>query len=157
MRFNHSSLSWHNYGLGKPPLELGHGWLTTCHTLQWRYNERDGISNHQRFDCLHNRLFMRRSKETLKPRVTGLCAENSPVTGEFPAQKASNAENVSIWWRHHEVNTYQLESPLSLWLHIISLVYPSSQNLFHENNDIRFPRISLWWLLTNTVINKWPL
>ena len=23
------------------------------------------------------------------------------VTGEFPAQMASNAENVSIWWRHH--------------------------------------------------------
>ena len=22
-------------------------------------------------------------------------------TGEFPAQRASNAENVSIWWRHH--------------------------------------------------------
>ena len=21
--------------------------------------------------------------------------------GEFPAQMASNAENVSIWWRHH--------------------------------------------------------
>ena len=29
------------------------------------------------------------------------CAGNSPVTGEFPAQRASNAENVSIWWRHH--------------------------------------------------------
>ena len=26
---------------------------------------------------------------------------NSPVTGEFPAQRASNAENVSIWWRRH--------------------------------------------------------
>ena len=26
---------------------------------------------------------------------------NSPVTGEFPSQRASNAENVSIWWRHH--------------------------------------------------------
>ena len=24
------------------------------------------------------------------------------VIGEFPAQMASNAENVSIWWRHHE-------------------------------------------------------
>ena len=24
-----------------------------------------------------------------------------PVTSEFPAQRASNAENVSIWWRHH--------------------------------------------------------
>ena len=23
------------------------------------------------------------------------------VTGEFPAQKASNTENVYIWWRHH--------------------------------------------------------
>ena len=36
-----------------------------------------------------------------KLRVTGLCAGNSPATGEFPAQKASNAENFSIWWRHH--------------------------------------------------------
>ena len=33
-----------------------------------------------------------------------LCAWNSPVTGEFPAQMASNAEYVSIWWRHHEIN-----------------------------------------------------
>ena len=36
-------------------------------------------------------------------RVTGFCAVNSPGTGEFPAQMASNAENVSIWWRHHKV------------------------------------------------------
>ena len=38
-----------------------------------------------------------------KLRVTGLCEGNSPVTGEFPAQRASNAENVSIWWSHHIV------------------------------------------------------
>ena len=43
----------------------------------------------------------RRLKKTSKLRVTGLCAGNSLVTGEFPAQRASNAENVSIWWRHH--------------------------------------------------------
>ena len=24
------------------------------------------------------------------------------MTGEFPAQRASNAESVPIWWRHHE-------------------------------------------------------
>ena len=36
-----------------------------------------------------------------KFRVAGLCARNSPGTGEFLAQMASNAENVSIWWRHH--------------------------------------------------------
>ena len=44
----------------------------------------DGISNHYPRDCLLNLLFGLRTK-TL--RVTGLCAENSPVTGEFPAQK----------------------------------------------------------------------
>ena len=36
-----------------------------------------------------------------KLRVTGLCAGNSPVAGEFPAQMACNAESVFIWWRHH--------------------------------------------------------
>ena len=40
-------------------------------------------------------------KKTSKLRVTGLCEGDSPGTGEFPAQRASNAENVSIWWRHH--------------------------------------------------------
>ena len=43
----------------------------------------------------------RRSKETSKLRATGLCVGNSPVTGEFPATRASNAENVNIWRRQH--------------------------------------------------------
>ena len=42
------------------------------------------------------------SKKTSKLRVTGLCVGNSPVTREFPAQRASNMGNVSIWWRHHD-------------------------------------------------------
>ena len=70
-------------------------------SLQWRHNECDGVSNHQPHDCLLNHLFRRRSKKAPKLRVTGLCAGNSPVTGEFPAQMASAAENVSLWWRHH--------------------------------------------------------
>ena len=41
--------------------------------------------------------------KTSKLRVTGLYAGNSPGTGEFPAQMASNAENVPVWWRHHVV------------------------------------------------------
>ena len=68
--------------------------------LKWRHNERHGVSNHQPHDCLLNRLFRRRSKKKSKLR-TGLCAGNSPVTGEFHAQRASNAENDSTWWRHH--------------------------------------------------------
>ena len=69
--------------------------------LRWRHNDHAGVSNHQPPGCLLNRLFRRKSKKTSKLRVTGLCAGNSPGTGEFSAQMASYAENVSIWWRHH--------------------------------------------------------
>ena len=68
--------------------------------LQWRNNERHVISNHLRHNCLLNRLFRRSSKKTTKLSVTCLYEGNSPVTGKFPAQKDSNAEIVSIWWRH---------------------------------------------------------
>ena len=59
--------------------------------LQWRHNGRDGVSNPS----------LTMSKKTSKLLVTGLCEGNSPLTGEFPTQRASNAKKVSIWWRHH--------------------------------------------------------
>ena len=113
---------WH------PRLSQGHG-MYTCKftlcilhlrlaiytlpvtTLQWRHHEHRGVSNHQPHDCLLNHLFRRRSKKTSKLCVTGLCEGNSPVTDEFPAQRASNVENVSIWWRHHEYKHY--------WCHVV--------------------------------------
>ena len=91
------------------------------YTLRWRHNESDGISNHQHHDCLLNRLFRHRSKKTWKLRVTGLCVGNSPGTGEFPAQMASSAENVSISWRYHDrlfnihINVHQ-----NLWRYMAS-------------------------------------
>ena len=92
-------------GPSKPPSEF------MSMPLQWRHNYRDGVSNHQPHDCLLNRLFRRRSKKTSKLRVNGLCEGNSPVNGEFPAQSASNAKNVSIWWRHHgwEITEQQIQ------------------------------------------------
>ena len=98
--------------LWKPPAErlINYAWcrlvgkFKICrNTLLWRHTGHDGVSNHQPHDCLPNRPFRRRSKKTLKLCVTGLCAGNSPVTGEFPAQMASNVENISIWWRHHKI------------------------------------------------------
>ena len=53
-------------------------------TLQWRHNDRDGVSNHQPHDCLFKRLFRRRSKKTSKLRVIGLCAGNSPGPANSP-------------------------------------------------------------------------
>ena len=78
--------------------------MSVAIVLLWRHNGRGSVSNHQPHDCLLNGLFRRRSKKTSKLRVTGLCARNSPVPGEFPTQMASNAEDVSIWWRHHGNN-----------------------------------------------------
>ena len=74
-----------------------------------------------------NRLFRRRSKKTSKLRVTGLCAGNSPVAGEFPAQMANNAEIVSIWWRHHVRNNVWSNIPNKIkmyvtWSTIIMLI-----------------------------------
>ena len=72
--------------------------------LQWRHNKHDSVSNHQPHDCLMNRLFGRRSKKTSKLRVTGLCAGNSPGTGEFPAQitrKMFPFDDVIMWKFNH--------------------------------------------------------
>ena len=52
--------------------------------FQWRHNEHNGVSTHQPHDCFLNHL----SKKTSKLRVTGPCEGSSPVTGEFPAQRA---------------------------------------------------------------------
>ena len=52
--------------------------------FQWRHNERHSVSNHRRLHCLLSCWFRRISKKTSKPRVTGLCAGNSPATDEFP-------------------------------------------------------------------------
>ena len=76
-----------------------------CSALQWRHNGGDGVSNHQPHDCLLKRLIRRRSKKTSQLRVTGLCERNSPVTGDFPAQRASNAENISILMTSSWVST----------------------------------------------------
>ena len=76
--------------------------LIVLSLLKWRHTGLDDVSIHQPRDCLLSRLFGRRSKKASKLRVTGLCVGNLQGTGEFAAQMASNAENVSIWWRHHD-------------------------------------------------------
>ena len=47
-------------------------------TLRWRHNDHAGVSNHEPYGCLLNRLLRHRSKKTSKLRVTGLCVGNSP-------------------------------------------------------------------------------
>ena len=123
------SISWHHYVIVhyvKTVLKVlerdtvskymkAHLWRT----LQWRHKGRDSVSNHQPRDCLLNRLFRRRSKKTSKHPVIGLCAGNSPLTGEFPAQMASDAENASIWWPQHVRIPYTYMDDLERWVWLL--------------------------------------
>ena len=97
-------------------------------SLHWRHNGRDGISNHRPHVCLLDRSFRRISKKASKFRVTGLW--NSPVTGEFPAQMASNAVNISMGWRHHDIGHCMIHITYSRYkgVHIIFHYIPDSYN-----------------------------
>ena len=102
-----------------------------------RHNGRDGVSIHQSHQCLLNRLLRRRSKKTSKLRVTGLCEGNSPVTNEFPVQRSSNAENVSIWWQHHGLWVFwPCHKGHALYFQHIAITHRcqwSSKRRFHDN------------------------
>ena len=50
---------------------------------------------------VYSTVYSGTDEKTSTHRVAGLCEGDSTVTGEFPAKKFSNAENVSIWWRYH--------------------------------------------------------
>ena len=117
-------------------------WMKLVYSLQWRHNEHDGISNHWHLDCLHNRLFRCRSKKTWKPRITGLCVANSQVTGEFPAQRTSNTENVAIWWRHHKLGPRACEA-LSSWSQNVELFVST-----------RVKQCTFHWLISNDIAQK---
>ena len=75
----------------------------------------------QRFKSPASRLFTQpfiqtQIKENIKAPRHWPLRGNSPVTGEFPAEMASNAENVSIGWRHHIYSKW-VSGVISVWRH----------------------------------------
>ena len=66
---------------GKPPSDIKSITVTSY--------EHDGVSNHQQFHCLFNRLSRCPPKKISKLIVTGPWEENLPVTDGFPSQRAS--------------------------------------------------------------------
>ena len=69
----------------------------------------------------HNQYIMAKVVAVLSKSETtciGKPHSNMPkllqVTSEFPAQRASNAGNVSIWWRHHVKPWFMMSSSQSV-------------------------------------------
>ena len=96
--------------------------------LQWHHNGRDSVSNHQPRECLLSRLIRQRSKKTSKPRATGLCAGNSPETGEsswnfqeLPMTRARSMQKVKVRGQRSKVkvttqlNGFRAVTPV--WIH----------------------------------------
>ena len=77
----------HSFSCGRKP-------IGKTEALQRRDSERDDVSNRQPHNYLLNHLFRRRSTKISKLRVSGLCEGNLPVTGQFPAQRASKGKNI---------------------------------------------------------------
>ena len=80
-------------------------WLE-LHPLQWRHNERDGMLDHRRLDCLLNCVF----EAQIQGNIKAPC--HWPVWGEFtvhrwiPRTKGQWRGFFSICWRHHEMCSY---------------------------------------------------
>ena len=81
-------------------------------SLQWHHNERDGVWNHQRLDCLLNRLFRRRSRNIKVPRHWPFWREftgdrsphKGPVTWKmFPFD---DVIMVTLWFVRFSINIY---------------------------------------------------
>ena len=89
----------------------------TAKSLHWRHNDHDGVSNHQPHDCLLNRLYRRRSKETSKLRVTGLCVGNSPGPVNSPhkgpvTRKMFPFDDVIMWCSPSCHDIFHMTGPL---------------------------------------------
>ena len=82
-------------------------------SLKWRHNNGYIVWNHWRLYYLLSRLLRRRSKKTSTIRGTGFCGENSPATGDFSAHRTSDAETISIWWRHHVMHRCNILSQIT--------------------------------------------
>ena len=89
-------------------------------SLQWRYNERDDVSNHQLHNCLPNRLFRQIKENTKAPRHWPLCGDFYRWPLNSPHKGPVTRKNHSIWWRHHVGFLYETSTRQAGLLHIVS-------------------------------------
>ena len=72
------------------------------------------------------------------------------LCGDFPAQRASSAENVPIWWRHHAFNI--LLEVVAVWCQLISIMILSI-----VDNMMKWSITDIKWNLTKKKKNRSPI
>ena len=127
-----------------PPQEIKPPNAYHIMTLQWHNNGHNGVSNHQQLDSLSNYLLWPTSKKHQGSVLLALWEGNSPVTGEFPTQRASNAEKASIWWRHHKMGHIETSVRLLNKLQILGFFIGMERNIMLNYNI--YPHV-VWVIL----------
>ena len=123
---------------------LEHYTVEKLHTsLQLRHDERDGVSNNRRIDCLLNRLFWRRSKKATKLCDTGPSWGESTGGRWISSQMASNADNVSIKWPHHELSLSGLYPESNGVLD--NYMYDADHDAIFSMDELTSYVDSFWW------------
>ena len=153
--------------------------INQFYRLQWRHNERDGISIHRRLDCLPKHLFRRRTKKISKLHViVSLWPVNSPQKGPvtqkmFPLDyvimrfQCESFEKLGPIYSQH----IDIRRPLSKFVETIDRENLSSSNfyiltsaapLFDQFRGTNIPFIQKWSLLarstrerTQSAVKQW--
>ena len=90
-------------------------------TLRWRSIRHGGVSNRQpHLTIVYSTVYSGADQRKHQSSASlAFVRGNSPGTGEFPAQMASNAENISIWWRHHGSMTWSTHVVILCTFHVL--------------------------------------
>ena len=126
---NRGTGAWHDVNTYR------HWW-----TLQWRYNERNGISNHRRLECLLNRL----SRCTLRK-----CLVNISKTDDVPRKNTVK----TVPWGYTEKFTSPLKSVIKFGAHSMMLRKLYRYNTMCISNELKHIRkpglkrehTAIWW------------
>ena len=110
------------------------------------------------FTIVHSTIYSGADQRKHQSSASVAGVGNSPGTGWFTAQVASNAENVSIWWRHHDWRFYVMEWYTSLAVGTFCVVSTSARGdviflgKYLQQTTLRTNRY-IWW--TKRLLNLW--
>ena len=120
-----------------------------CTSFRWLILNNIMASWHYYSDVIMGATTFQITSLTIQPFIRALIRENIkaprhwPLCGEIPTQVASNAKNVSIWWRHHDGKYSSrfpsLKSIMRIYLMLAWTSYRTNNSVFSN----------LKWLNTN--------
>ena len=111
---------------------MHHGWnIYVCNTLQWRHNERDGVSNHQPHDCLLKRAHRRKYQSSASLAfVRGIhrWLVNSPHKWPVSQKMFPFDDAITLPWRRSH----------SIWMSVRTQLSPIEYTMITASKQCKF-------------------